>query len=151
MTFDYAIDSVASFGADPLGMVETDGEIVPVGDAREEGEDEAGDGETVYRSEVVARRIGDGVFPVEVLLVFEDGSRERRFWDGRARWRLFVHEGPSKLARAVVDPERTLLLDLDVTNNSLLREDPGRLGAVRWSAKWMIWLQDLLQTFTAFV
>jgi hypothetical protein len=153
VSFDYAIERVDSFDAALRGMVEEDGEVVLASEDEaddDEGED-AEDGETVHRTEVVARRIGDGVFPVEVELVFEDGSRERRFWDGRDRWRLFVHEGPSKLEYAVVDPEETLLLDLDRTNNSLLREDPGRLAPAKWSSRWMIWLQDLMQTFTAFV
>ena len=147
VTFDYAIERVDSFDAALRGVVERDGSMVIAGDGEdgEEGE------ETVYRTEVVARRIGDGVFPVDVLLVFEDGSEERRVWDGRSRWRRFVHEGPSKLDHAVVDPERTLLLDLDRTNDSLLREDPGWLAPAKWSSKWLIWFQDLVQTFTAFV
>lgn len=144
VTFDYAIERAESFDAALAGMVERDGELV----LAEVGAEEE---EPLYRTEVIARRIGDGVFPVDVLLVFEDGSEERRVWDGRARWRRFVHEGPSKLDYAVVDPERTLLLDLDRTNDSLVREDPGWLAPAKWSSKWLVWFQDLMQTFTAFV
>ncbi len=150
VTFDYAIERAESFDAALRGVVERDGEMVVARDG-DDGEDGDAGEEPVYRTEVVARRIGDGVFPVDVLLVFEDGSEERRVWDGRARWRRFVHEGPSKLDHAVVDPERTLLLDLDRTNDSLLREDPGWLAPAKWSSKWLVWLQDLMQTFTAFV
>jgi hypothetical protein len=152
VSFDYAIERVSSSDAALRGMVEEDGEVVLADrDEADDETEESDEDETVYRTEVVARRIGAGVFPVEVELVFEDGSRERRFWDGRGRWRLFVHEGPSKLEYAVVDPEETLLLDLDRTNNSRLRENPGRLAPAKWSSRWMIWLQDLMQTFTAFV
>jgi hypothetical protein len=155
VSFDYAIERADSFDAAPEGLVEEGGELTyHAGHERdgsedeEEGEDDAG---KLYRTEVVARRIGEGVFPVEVLLVFEDGAEERRLWDGRYRWQLFVHEGPSKLRYAAVDPERTLLLDLDYTNNSRLRKDPGWLAPAKWASKWMIWLQDLLQTSTYFV
>lgn len=149
-TFDYAIERADSFDAAVEGMVEQGGELAYRGGGEDgdEGEDEE---ETTYRSEVVARRLGDGVFPVEVVMVFEDGTEERRLWDGRERWRLFVHEGPSRLRHTVVDPDRTLLLDLDFTNNSRLREDPGRLAAAKWASKWMIWLQDLMQSFTFYV
>ena len=107
--------------------------------------------EKTFRTEVVVQRKGDGVFPVEVLLTFEDGSEIRRSWDGRGRWKLFVEEGPSKLASAWVDPERTLLLDLDFTNNSRSVKSRAALPAYKWGSRWMIWLQDLLQTFAFFV
>lgn len=147
VTFDYAIERADSFDAAVRGMVEEEGELV-LADA---GEESGAEGAAAYRTEVVARRIGAGVFPVEVLMVFEDGTEERRFWDGRSRWQLFVHEGPSKLDHAVIDPERVLLLDLDASNNSRWRQDPGWLAPAKWSSKWLVWLQDLIQTFTAFV
>ena len=103
-----------------------------------------------YRSEVVVRRAGQGVFPVDVLLRFEDGSEVRSRWDGTERWRLFVHEGPSKLVWAEVDPERVLRLDLHPSNNAKLVEPAGRLASVKWAGKWLIWLQDLLLTFGFF-
>ena len=58
--------------------------------------------------------------PVEVLLVFEDGSQVRKRWDGQYRWTRLVEEGPSKLVYAEVDPDRVLLLDSD----SLVLADP---------------------------
>jgi len=146
VTFDYAIDRAASFRAAPEGMVEEQGKLV----YQKGGEDDDGEEAPTYRSEVVARRLGQGVFPVDLLLVFEDGSEIREHWDGRARWKLFVHEGPSKLHHAVVDPDRVLLLDLDRTNNSRLVHPAGHLAATKWASKWMIWAQDLLQTFAFF-
>ncbi len=148
VAFDYAVDRAASYRAAPEGMVETGGKLV----YRKGGGGETGEGgkSPVYRSEVVVRRLGQGVFPVDVLLVFEDGSQVRRHWDGRARWKLFVHQGPAKLHHAVVDPDGVLLLDLDRTNNSRLVHPAGHLAAAKWASKWMIWAQDLLQTFAFF-
>lgn len=149
VTFDYAVESVSSRPAEVNGFVEDD-EGVPVLVGGGDGEN-AGTEPRRYRTEVVVRRLGAGHFPVDVLMVFEDGSEVRRAWDGRYRWRLFVEERESKLEYAVVDPERELLLDLDYTNNSRLREPAAELPARKWASKWMLWLQDLMAGFSFFV
>lgn len=147
VTFDVELQRATSAAVEPTGFEERDGELVYVGSP--DGADE--EGQETFRSEVVVRRNGEGRFPVDVLLVFEDGSEVRERWDGRERWHLFVHEGPLKLEHAVVDPERVLQLDLHPSNNSLLVEPEPPLAALKWASKWMIWLQDLLQTFGSFV
>ena len=111
-----------------------------------DGDDEA----ELYRTEVVVQRRGAARFPVEVLMVFEDGSEVKKEWDGQARWKLYVEERGSKLAYAVVDPERKLMLDLYYTNNSKRLEPDAKLPARKWASKWMIWFQDLLTTFAFF-
>lgn len=141
VTFDYAVDSVASFPARLEGLRESGGEMVLAG----------WDGEPLIRTEVAVRRHGGGVFPVDVLLVFEDGTEKRFPWDGRERWKLFVHEGPAALRHAVVDPERVLLLDLQYTNNSQVRRPEATLAVGKWGSRWMLWLQELLLGFTFFV
>ena len=55
---------------------------------------------------------------------------------------------------AEADPERVLLLDVNVTNNSKALGARGELGtkaATKWSLKWMIWLQDCLLSWSMFV
>ncbi len=144
VSFDYAVDSVASVPIDAAGFV--DGEDAePVLAASENGD------EGPYRTEVVVRRHGEGIFPLELLVVFEDGSEVRRAWDGRDRWKTFVEVGPAKIEYAALDPKRVLLLDLDYSNNSRLREPEGDFAAHKWASKWMVWLQDFLNTFTFFV
>ena len=144
--FDYAIDSVASIPAEPEGLVETGGELVYARPEQSDGEDPE-----MYRTEVVVRRHGGAYFPVEVLLVFEDGHEIHESWDGRSRWKLYVVERPARLEYAVIDPERVLLLDLNYTNNSQRREAAAGLPAMKWASKWMVWLQDLLATFEFFM
>ena len=97
---------------------------------------------------MVVRRLGEGVFPVDVRMVFEDGEEIRERWDGASLWKLYVYECPSKLLHAVVDPDRILLLDLSTLNNSLRVEPSSKLAAVKWSSKWAVWLQDLMLRFT---
>jgi len=148
-TFDYAIDSVKSERQKAEGWFEADGELV----LREEEQspDESSEEGAEYHTEVVVRRLGSGTFPLDVLLVFEDGSEVRRTWDGRYRWKRIAHDGPSKLEYAVVDPERTLLLDENYTNNSRFLEPGDRWPATKWAGKWLMWFQNLLMSFAYFV
>ncbi|MHC4816334.1 MAG: M1 family metallopeptidase, partial [Planctomycetota bacterium] len=147
--FDYEVSAVSSLPVGVEGWVEESGEMV-----YREGVDERALGDraagTVYRTEVVVRRNGGAVFPVDVLLAFEDGSEVRHHWDGRYRWRLFVEERPARLAWAEVDPDRVLALDLYPSNNSQRLEPRAALPAVKWASKWMIWFQDRLLGFGFF-
>jgi hypothetical protein len=143
--FDYAIASVASVPTEPTGLVERDGELVLT-----EAPDDGGDGLT-YRTEVMVRRLGGGIFPVDILLVFEDGHEMLVPWSGGTRSRLVVAERPARLDFAIVDPERTLLLDLNYTNNSRRLDSQPGVPATKWASKWMVWFQDMLSTFTFFM
>jgi hypothetical protein len=145
--FDYAVESVESEPVKVAGFVETAGALAVAPEVEEDEEAEA----KLYRTEVVVRRKGAATLPVEVLLVFEDGTELRDRWDGMDRWKLYVEEKPSKLLYAAVDPERKLLLDLYYTNNTKLLESKAALPARKWGSKWMIWLQDFLATFAFFV
>jgi len=152
--FDYGVQSVATFPAANEGWVKRADQMVYV--ARDDGAEETAEGDAadegkLFRSEVVVRRYGDGLFPVEVLMVFEDGHEERRTWDDRRRWRLYVVEHEAKLAYAVVDPQGVLALDLYPSNNSRLVEPAPELPAWKWAARWTVWLQDFMSTFAFFV
>jgi len=146
-TFDYAIDSADSV------REKSEGFFGDLGQAELRTNDETPDevAPESYFSEVVVRRLGSGTFPVDVLLVFEDASEVRRSWDGRSRWKKFTHRSQSKLDHAIVDPDRVLLLDEDYTNNSRYREPGDRWPAVKWASKWLVWLQEILQSFAYFV
>jgi hypothetical protein len=100
----------------------------------------------LWRTTVVARRIGSGQFPVDVLVTFSDGHQERERWDGRARWQHISYDRPARAVSAQVDPERVLLLDTNFTNNSKTLDPVNDRAATKWSLRWMIWLQDLLMT-----
>jgi peptidase M1-like protein len=104
-----------------------------------------------YNTVVVVRRLGEAVFPVDVLVTFEDGSRTRERWDGRDRWKLYRYAKPVKAREAIVDPERVLLLDLNYTNNSRTLNPRGGEAATKWMLTWVAWAQDLLMTYGFFV
>jgi hypothetical protein len=135
-TFDYAIERIESEPVSWRGLTES-----PQGLAFE-----TQTLDKIFRTKVIARRLGAGQFPVDVLVTFADGHQEREAWDGRARWQQFTFDRPARAVSVQVDPERVLLLDTNFTNNSQALEPVGAQAATKWSLRWMVWLQDLLMT-----
>ena len=77
-----------------------------------------------YTSEVVVHRAGDFVFPVELKVVFDDGSERREKWDGGRdgqTWHRFTFEGDHQVAWATVDPDGKIPLDVSRWNDGLTR------------------------------
>jgi hypothetical protein len=100
----------------------------------------------LWRTVVVARRLGSGTLPVDVLVTFSDGHQERERWSGQQRWVTLTYDRPARAVSAQIDPERVLLLDTNFTNNSRTLEPAADQAATKWSLRWMVWLQDLLMT-----
>ncbi len=98
---------------------------------------------TFYASTVYVRRLGDFKFPVELEAVFENGETVRERWDGQDLWKKFEYVKPSKLVSATVDPDGKIPLDVSFTNNSRTVRRQG-LGINKLSARWMFWMQFLL-------
>jgi hypothetical protein len=50
------------------------------------------------------------------------------------------------VVRAVVDPEHKIAVDIDPANNAWI-DDKGqsRRAALKWSARFLLWLQNLLE------
>lgn len=71
-----------------------------------------------YTGRALVYRHGDLKFPVQVLLVAQDGSRSVQDWDGRSAWVEIQYHGSSPLAYAVVDPESRIGLDTNPLNNA---------------------------------
>jgi hypothetical protein len=105
----------------------------------------------LHRTTVVARRFGEATFPVDVLTTFDNGEQVRERWDGKDRRKLYVYERAARAAHVQIDPQRVLLLDVNYTNNSRTLQPRAEEAAVKWSLKWMLWLQDLMLTYGFFV
>jgi hypothetical protein len=99
-----------------------------------------------WEPEVVVKRLGEVRLPTEVLVEFADGSRKRETWDGQDRWTRFRYPRGPRVVRAVVDPEGRVALDVNPSNNAWRDETGlGRRAAAKWSARFLLWLQDLLE------
>ena len=123
VVFDYGVDSVASTPMDDEG----------------------------FASEIIVRRHGDGIFPVTILATLANGEQRRFAWDGAGRWHRVELEHSSRVVSAQVDPDQVLVLDTNFTNNSFTTEPAGGRAATKWSAIWLVWLQDQLLTWAFFV
>jgi len=141
-SFDYSVERLSSEPVSSRGLVEsTEG-------LRFRENTEGG----TFRTTVVVRRLQAGQFPVDVMVTFNNGEQARERWDGRERWKAFTFERPVKAVSVQIDPERVLLLDANFTNNSRSASPAAAsAAAVKWSLRWMVWLQDLLMTYSFLV
>ena len=102
-----------------------------------------------WESEVVVRRLGGARMPIELLVEFGDGRSVRETWDGQYRWKRFQYAGNAKVARASVDPDGKIALDANPSNNVWLDEEGvSRRAAFKWAARYLFWLQNLLELHT---
>jgi hypothetical protein len=146
--FDYGVSSLESGPVAARGFVEQGGQLKFSSGAAATGGKAS---PTSFETTVVVRRHGEAIFPVDVEVRFEDGSKVREPWDGRDRWKSFTFVRPARATSAVVDPDRVLLLDVDTTNNSFTLSPAAGRAATKWSARWLVWLQDVLATYAFFV
>lgn len=101
---------------------------------------------SAWRSDVTLLRLGETRLPVELLVEFDDGSTRRERWDGRERWTRFRYEGSARVRRAVADPDGRLALDVDPSNNAWVAErGDAHRAAAKWSARFLFFLQNLLE------
>ena len=145
---DYSIGSVRSSEVEtPIGIFDTDKGRVTVTDKDAEKKDKDRKGKA-FETVVRVRREGDAVVPVEIRVTFENGSVEKREWDGIYRWAKFTFRGPSKAKLVEIDPENKLLLDVNRANNSYTLEPQTQLlGA--WGANFLFWAENALLWLTS--
>lgn len=141
-TFDYAVSQLTTTAAGPRGWI-SDGGARRFADGSRS--------QATWRSEVVVQRLGEAVFPVDVLVRFSDGSTAREPWDGRDRWKLFTYDRASAAVSAEVDPNQVLLLDMNRTNNSRTLQPLAPKASRQWAGRWWLWLQDLVITYGFFL
>jgi hypothetical protein len=140
---DYAVEVRQERPRQVEGFVDGPGAGLPV------PAPEAKPAETAWESSVSLLRLGGVRLPVDLLVEFDDGRRVLERWDGKDRWTRFRYAGPARVVRAVVDPEGKLALDVDRANNSWVQERGlARRAASKWAARWMFWLQNLLELQT---
>lgn len=119
-----------------------------------------------FDTTVVVARLGDGLFTgaaaprvgpyesgrgVKLAVVFAGGERVIDAWDGRDSRKTFAYRSASRATSAIVDPDRTLLLDMNRTNNSRMAAPASGVAATRWAARWLLWLEHALLNYGALV
>jgi hypothetical protein len=140
--FDYGVDTFRSEPEPARGYF---------GDGDKRAFSSAAGTPGVFRTLVVVRRYGEGEFPVDVRVVFDNKEEVRWRWDGHDRWKLFEVAKPARASFVQVDPDHVLLLDVNYTNNSATLAPLAGAAARKWSLVWLVWLQDHLLTYGFFV
>ncbi len=112
-----------------------DYQVTEVSSARE------GDGGG-WQSRAVFTRQGSLQLPVTVRLELADGQRLDRRWSGVDSVFIVEQAHEARLARVVVDPERAVLWDGDLLNNS--RSVSGRGSTLRSGERAWYWAELLL-------
>lgn len=95
-------------------------------------------------SKITVQRKGDWVFPVELLITFEDGSRQIFEWSGAEGSKTFELTGSLRVVSAQIDPNHRIGLDIDWNNNSMTLE-PDSAPLWKYAAKTVFWVQNLMQ------
>jgi hypothetical protein len=124
------------------------------------------DGAGAFATTVVARRYGDARFTgtsappiggfesgrgIAVLVRFADGRQRIDYWDGRDQAKTFRYRSGARAVAAQVDPDGTLLLDLERTNNSISLSPQAASAASRWAARWLAWMEHALLAYGSLV
>ncbi len=117
-----------------------------------------------FRTTVTLRRFGDAVFAgtsqprgaspagarsLPVLIRFADGAELRDHADGRDETAELVYESPAPAVSATVDPDTFLVLDPNRANNTWTVGRRVHVSGMRLALHWMLWLQDVMLTYTA--
>lgn len=109
------------------------------GEGSEEPDSDEGDEDDggPWQIEVDLARRGDFIGPVEVELTWDDGSIERRRWDGDERWVRWRFEGGRRLEQVVVDPDGVWALETLRADN-YWRDRPARTEPPLW------WVREIM-------
>ncbi len=108
---------------------------------------ENGGGHSPTLSKVEIQRKGDWVFPVELLVTFEDGSTQTMHWSGKEGSKTFEFTGNLKIVSAQIDPQQKIALDIDQNNNSMTLQ-PEKTALWKYAVKAIFWIQNLMQTIS---
>ncbi len=126
-TVDWSITVEQQRRPPPRGFFQSEG-----GDFFEHPEEEASD-EGPWQIKVELRRDGQLRLPITLELTYEDGSSEELVWtreeQGERTWLRLERERDVKLVSAVLDPDRSYYIDLDLSNNRWYE-------ATDWLASW---------------
>ena len=115
----------------------------------------------LFQATVVAARRGEALFTgssrppdgpfergrgIAVRVSFADGETRTDYWDGRRASQTFVYQSRTRAESAEIDPDRIVLLDMHPANNSRTLTPRAGIASTKWSARWLLWLEDWLLT-----
>ncbi len=137
--FDYSIDRIENNKVPPAeGVFTVNGKAI---------DSAAIPPSKQYECNVIVKREGEAIAPVDVLIAFKNGEQKHEQWDGQYRWKKFTYHSDSPVSYAIVDPDMKLAMDINYNNNSKAVREPGyrSLAARKYASKWMFWVQNYFE------
>jgi hypothetical protein len=107
-------------------------------------------GKTIYNSSVVVERLGDMILPIDVKVVFDDGSEVLEKWDGKNTIKRFSYEGTKQIECAEVDPQNKIFMDKNFLNNSFTHK-PNPAGIREYVNEFFFWMQNAMEGLSIFI
>ena len=111
--------------------------------------DSTSDEKSLYMNKVIIAREGEVTFPVDILIKFEDGDEKWENWDGKERYIIYEYESEKKVISAEVDPGKKIWLDINFLNNGKT-VDVNKAAILKYTSRWLFWMQNLLHVITIF-
>ena len=105
--------------------------------------------DATFESRFVAKRLGDGYFPQQILVTFENGITETVSWDGLGNEKEFVFDRPAALSEVHLDPEDAVWLDINRLNNRKRLEPDNRFAWLQFFNV-TVWVQQWLNVAGGF-
>ncbi len=103
-----------------------------------------------YNSQVIVHRLGEVKLPIEMRVVFDDGSEVMETWDGQERSFEFNYTGTKKVDCAEIDPFYKIPLDKNYINNSKTNKQK-TTGIWKYVSSWMMWIQQTMESVSLLV
>jgi hypothetical protein len=135
--FDYSVDNISNRKIpDPQGVFNING--API---------KPDTGKPMFECEVIVKREGEAIAPVDVEVGFANGDKWTETWDGQYRWKKYVYKTASPVSYALVDPQHKMVMDVNRNNNSrMVRPGDFRsLSARKYGSKFLFWVQTYLE------
>ncbi|MGB8523661.1 MAG: M1 family metallopeptidase [Candidatus Acidiferrales bacterium] len=103
----------------------------------------------IHRTYITVHRKGDFVFPIDIVVKFDDGSSTTEHWEGRDRWIRYTYDRKAELDSAQIDPGNQVWLDRNLFNNSYTVQEDKR--AIHKLQNLWIFASECVSQFLAWV
>jgi hypothetical protein len=101
----------------------------------------------LYQSTVTIEQMGEMIVPVEVEVVFSDGTKDRQWWDGRGSFKTLGYKKDVTIVSVSIDPDKRMYMDIDFNNNSMTLR-PESIGIFKYASRSIFWVQNILQSIS---
>ncbi len=156
-TCDYEVKGISIRKTpEKVGIFTKDGEPYVIKKSKETSEyeqlfeeEELGRDE-MYESKVKICRKGEIIMPVEITVHFENGKEVKEYWNGKSSTYNLIYNRKAKVEWAQIDPKTKLLIDMNINNNSYTLK-PRKAPYIKWTVKFLFWVQNVIQFFAILV